>query len=220
VSGYASTALLSLAAAAAAILAGRYLAPAPPIIPSGNAKRAHAQRARSSPARAMVTGAAAAAACTLVATRTAGTAALPADCCLATAAAPLAASDLTEHRLPNRITLPATALTAILLGIAAWQHHQPHTLARAVLAAAVSAGFFLLIAIATDGIGAGVKLAALTGLPLGWAGWNHLAFAALAGLTLAAMYAAALLLVRKARLNDPIPLGPFLLAGALLGILI
>jgi leader peptidase (prepilin peptidase) / N-methyltransferase len=219
VTGYASTALTSLAAATIASLADRHLAPT--LLPLSGGEPSHPRRARRSLVRAIITGSVAAAACALVITRTEGSPALPADCCLATAAAPLGVSDLTTHRLPNAITLPATAVTAILLGLAAWQHHQPHTFGRAILAAAASAGFFLLIAIATHGVGAGdVKLAALTGLPLGWAGWNHLAVATLAGLTFAAVCAGTLLLTGHVGPHDPIPLGPFLLSGALLGILI
>jgi hypothetical protein len=48
------------------------------------------------------------------------TAPLPAACCLCAAGPPLAASDLAEHRLPDKLTLPATALTAVLLITASW----------------------------------------------------------------------------------------------------
>jgi leader peptidase (prepilin peptidase)/N-methyltransferase len=172
-------------------------------------------------ARAALSAATATAACALVILRIGWTPALPADCCLATAAAPLAVTDLTEHRLPNRITYPSIAAIMILLSVAAWQHHQPQALLRAIAAAAVSVCFFLIIALVTDGLGAGdIKLAALSGLPLGWAGWNHLALATVTGLTLAALYAAALLLTHQAGPRDQIPLGPFLLTGALLGIVI
>ncbi len=102
-------------------------------------------------ARAALSAATATAACALVILRIGSTPALPADCCPATAAAPLAVTDLTEHRLPNRITYPSIAAIMILLSVAAWQHHQPQALLRAIAAAAVSVCFFLIIALVTDG---------------------------------------------------------------------
>lgn len=153
-------------------------------------------------------------------TRVGWTATLPACCCLAIVAAPLTASDVTQRRLPDRIILPSLGLTLILLSIAAWQRHNPEALARAVLAAAASAGFFLLIALLSRSLGIGdVKLAALTGLPLGWLGWDRVVLAILAGMTLAALTAGALVVTRRLSMHDAIPLGPFLIAGALIGIL-
>ena len=51
----------------------------------------------------------------LVYARIGWTAQLPAACCLCAAGPPLAASDLTEHRLPDKLTLPSIAVTAVLL---------------------------------------------------------------------------------------------------------
>ena len=53
----------------------------------------------------------------------------------------------------------------------------------------------------------------------GWLGWNHFVLALLSGLLLAALTAAVLMATRRISRRDPLPLGPFLLAGALIGVL-
>jgi leader peptidase (prepilin peptidase) / N-methyltransferase len=156
----------------------------------------------------------------LVYARIGWTAPLPAACCLCAAGPPLAASDLAEHRLPDKLTLPAIAVTAALLITASWQLDDFAALGRAAIAAVAAGGFFLALALITRQVGGGdIKLAVLTGMLPGWLGWNHFVLALLSGLLLAAVTAAALIATRRISRRDPLPLGPFLLAGALLGVL-
>ena len=72
----------------------------------------------------------------------------------------------------------------------------------------------------TRQVGSGdVKLAALTGMLPRWLGWNHFVLALISVLLLAAVTAAVLMATRRISRRDPLPLGPFLLVGALIGVL-
>jgi leader peptidase (prepilin peptidase)/N-methyltransferase len=175
---------------------------------------------RLSPVRAALIGGCAVASVALVYARIGWTPVLPAACCLCAAGPPLASSDLAGHRLPDRLTLPAIAVTAGLLAAASWSLGDFASLGRAAISAAAGCGFFLALALITGQVGGGdIKLAALTGMVPGWLGWNHFVLGLLSGLLLAALTAAVLLATRRISRREPLPLGPFLLAGALVGVL-
>jgi prepilin signal peptidase PulO-like enzyme (type II secretory pathway) len=91
---------------------------------------------------------------------------------------------------------------------------------KSTIAAAAARGFFLALALITGQIGGSdIKLAALAGMLPRWLGWNHFALALLSGLLLAGVTATVLIGTRRISRRDPLPLGAFLLAGALLGML-
>jgi len=224
--GFAGGALACAVTAVAAVLADRFsVRPSRARAVSDQdqgdkltASDADASRLEATPALLIALPAIAASA--LVYARIGWTAPLPAACSLCAAGPPLAATDLTEHRLPDKLTLPAIALTAALLTAASWHLGDFAALGRAAIAAAAAGGFFLALALITRQIGGGdIKLAVLTGMLPGWLGWDHFVLALLSGLLLAGVTAAVLIGTRRIARRDPLPLGPFLLAGALIGVL-
>jgi len=224
--GFAGGVLACVVAAVAAVLADRFS-----VHPSGAGAATDKEQgdiltmsdggaSRLEATRTVVIALSAVTASALTYARIGWTAPLPAACCLCAAGPPLAATDLTEHRLPDKLTLPAIALTAALLTAASWHVGDFASLVRAAIAAAAAGGFLLALALITRQLGGGdVKLAVLTGMLPGWLGWNHFVLALLSGLLLAALTAAALMATRRISRRDPLPLGPFLLAGALIGVL-
>jgi leader peptidase (prepilin peptidase)/N-methyltransferase len=65
-----------------------------------------------------------------------------------------------------------------------------------------------------------VKLVGLTGAVLGWLSWSTILLGLLAGLTLGGLFGLILIAARRASRRTAIPLGPALLAGALLVVLL
>ena len=62
-------------------------------------------------------------------------------------------------------------------------------------------------------------LALGTGAALGWYGWPTVLLGTFAGFLLGALYGGALVVVRRAGRKTAIAFGPFLIAGAFLGLL-
>jgi leader peptidase (prepilin peptidase) / N-methyltransferase len=142
---------------------------------------------------------------------------LAAACWLGACAVPLAFTDAAVRRLPDVLTVPAFAGTAMLLaGACAAGEGRWWMLARAVLASAALAGFFLVqVLIPRSGMGLGdVKLAAGLGVQLGWLGWGVVVAGGFAGLLLAGIWGV-ILLARGHSRTDRLALGPFLAAGAI-----
>ncbi|HUR74750.1 MAG TPA: A24 family peptidase [Sporichthya sp.] len=149
------------------------------------------------------------------------TAALPAHLFLAGIGAPLAVIDLREHRLPNWLTLPAYPVSGALLGLAAIADEDSEGAWRALAGMAILIAFYDLIArINPTGMGYGdVKFSGVLGLYLGWAGWDALVVGTLAAFAAGAVVGLALLITRRAQWSSSIAFGPFMLAGAVVGIL-
>ena len=129
------------------------------------------------------------------------------------------AVDLVERRLPGRLLLTGYALLAGLLALEAVRTTGLAAYVRAATAAAVVAGTYLAVALASrGGLGAGdVKLGGLLGMAMGWQGWPVV----LTGTLLAwAAGAIAILIAPRVtgRPHDSIPMGPFLLGGAVLAL--
>ena len=139
---------------------------------------------------------------------------------LALIAVPLALIDVAVHRLPDPLTAAAFTGTLALLAVAALSGHQPGRLARAAIGAAILACFYLALwLIRPDGMGLGdAKLAASIGLVLGWTSWQALLTGTFAGFALAAVYGGVLIAAHRASRTSQLPLGPFILLGALAAI--
>ncbi|CAL9525460.1 prepilin peptidase [Streptomyces sp. enrichment culture] len=133
----------------------------------------------------------------------------------------LAAVDLRVKRLPDPLTLPLAAAALALLGAAALLPGHAGRWTTALLGSlALAAGYGVLFLINPGGMGFGdVKLALGAGAALGWYGWPTLLLGTFAGFLLGALYGGALVLARRANRRTAIAFGPFLIAGAYLGVL-
>ncbi|MGW1282722.1 prepilin peptidase [Streptomyces sp. NPDC002586] len=133
----------------------------------------------------------------------------------------LAVIDFRVQRLPDPLTLPLAAAALALLGLAALlPEHAGHWLTALYGALALGAGYFVLFLINPAGMGFGdVKLAVGMGAVLGWYGWATVLLGTFAGFLLGAVYGGALVVVRRAGRKTAIAFGPFLIAGAFLGLL-
>lgn len=132
----------------------------------------------------------------------------------------LAVVDVHTRRLPNVLTLPSYVVGLVLVGGVAAVQHEPEVLIRAVGAAALLFGLFLLLAALPSRMGLGdVKAAGMIGLFVGSLGVGAaLVAAALAGLAagvVGVVLVSAGLLPRRA----PTPFGPYLAMGSLVAVL-
>ncbi|MFE1365528.1 prepilin peptidase [Streptomyces anulatus] len=134
----------------------------------------------------------------------------------------LAAVDRRVHRLPDPLTLPLAAAVVLLLGGAALLPGHAGSWTSGLLGGLALGGFyFLLFLINPNGMGFGdVKLALALGVALGWYGWTVLFVGGFAGFLFGALYGLALVLLRRAGRRTGIPFGPFMLGGALTGLLL
>lgn len=122
----------------------------------------------------------------------------------------LALIDWRTYRLPDVITLPAAAITALLL-IPTGQ-----VVAGLIGAAALTAFYGVLWFIRPEAMGLGdVKLALLIGLVAGSLGWQAWLIAGVGGQVLGALYGIGVIVVKKRDKKTDIPFGPFMLLGAL-----
>ncbi|MFC8728052.1 prepilin peptidase [Streptomyces bacillaris] len=141
---------------------------------------------------------------------------------LAPVAVLLATVDRRVHRLPDPLTLPLAAAAVLLLGGAALLPGHAGSWTSGLLGGAVLGGFYLLLfLINPNGMGFGdVKLALALGVALGWYGWEVLFLGGFAGFLFGAAYGLGLVLLRRAGRKTGIPFGPFMIAGALTGVLL
>ena len=154
--------------------------------------------------------------------RFAGRAELPAYLYLAAAGSLLAFVDVAVKRLPDLFTLPSYLIGPALLSVALLTGGRPVRLGHALIGLAVLWALYAVQHLAAPGaIGWGdVKLSGVLGLYLGWLGAPAWWMGVLAGFVLGGLYAAGLLVTRRGSRKTEIPFGPFMLAGALAGILL
>lgn len=128
--------------------------------------------------------------------------------------------DARTHRLPDRIVLPTLGVLLVLVTVDALAAGQWASSVRAALGLVVLGGFYAVLRmVSRAGMGGGdVKLAAVIGLVLGWHGWQALMIGAASAFVLGALYALVLILLRRADGATRIAFGPWMIAGALLGV--
>lgn len=128
--------------------------------------------------------------------------------------------DVQTLRLPNGIVVPGWVLVAALLGAESARSGQPGRVLTAMSAGVVCAAALLLPAlISPASLGMGdVKLAGLVALLLGWEGWGAVVSGIAAAFVLAAGAALPLVLTGRIGVQQPIPLGPFLIGGTWLAV--
>ena len=139
---------------------------------------------------------------------------------LATIGALLAVIDWRIRRLPTKLIWPSCVVLLILLSLAALMNRDASALIRSVEGAFVVLGFYGLLYILCPGqLGGGdLRLGFLLGLALAWTSWTTLLVGTLGGWLFAAI--SVLLLRCTARRPDSVPLGPFLVCGAFLALLL
>ena len=143
-------------------------------------------------------------------------------CWFAVVSSVLVLIDLDTRKLPDVIVVPSYGVGLVLLGLACVFGADWSALLRAVVGmAAMYAAYWVIRLIRPDGMGGGdVKLAGVAGLYLGWLGWGPLAVGWLAAFLLGGGFGVALIASGRAKRGTEIPFGPWLLAGAWMGILV
>jgi len=167
------------------------------------------------PARVAATTAAALGIEAAVVWRFGWSAPLAAYSCLAVIGAAVSVTDLTVRRIPNRIVVPAYPITAVLLATASTSSGLWWPLARAGIAAAGLAAFYLVLGLAFPaGMGLGdVKWAGVLGAYLGYLGWSPVVSGTLiAFLTAAVVVLAAGVVGRR---QAGVSMAPFMTLGAI-----
>jgi leader peptidase (prepilin peptidase)/N-methyltransferase len=147
---------------------------------------------------------------------------LPALLYLVAVSVALTFIDLDVKRLPNQIVLPSYPVVAALLALASLGTGDWWPFARAVISGIALYGvYFVLMVIKPDGMGFGdVKLAFVLGMYLGYAGWGQVFFGTFAASLLGGLVGIGLILARRAGRKTEIPYGPYMIAGAWLGLTI
>jgi leader peptidase (prepilin peptidase)/N-methyltransferase len=128
--------------------------------------------------------------------------------------------DLDTHRLPNVIVLPSYLVLAALFVIASVATLDfSHLLGAGIGMAALYAGYWVMRFAYPSGMGGGdVKLSGVLGAALGWLGLGQTLVGAFAAFLLGGLFSIALIIARRANRKSGVPFGPWMLAGAWVGI--
>lgn len=135
---------------------------------------------------------------------------------------PLIVIDVTCHRLPDAIVLPAYVLCGALLAIAASIDGDAPRLGRTLMAMVLLfLSYFAVRVISPRALGGGdVKLAGVLGLLLGWCGWFAVGVGVASSFVLAGVYSVVLIVARRADRRTAIPFGPWMILGAWIAIVL
>ncbi|WP_297082202.1 A24 family peptidase [uncultured Demequina sp.] len=132
----------------------------------------------------------------------------------------LTSIDLSVHRLPNVLVLPAYGVLGVLFVAASAVAGDWWPLARAAIGGVVLFAFYFAAALVyPGGMGFGdVKLAGVIGMALGWLGWGELVVGSFAAFLLGGVAGVVLMLARRADRRSGIPFGPWMVGGAAVGV--
>ena len=133
----------------------------------------------------------------------------------------LAVIDWRTRLLPTKLIAPSYAVVAALAVLAAWSAGDWHPLLTAGWGWLVSGGtFFALWFVYPRGMGYGdVRLSGVLGIALGYLGWAELLTGVYAGFLVGGV-GGLLLAVLRVVDRKAYPFGPFMLLGALLGVVL
>ncbi|QHT55835.1 prepilin peptidase [Cellulomonas sp. H30R-01] len=150
---------------------------------------------------------------------------LPALLYLAAISVALTLIDIDTKRLPDAIVLPSYPVALALLALASANPGGTSdwgALVRALAGGAILFVVYLVtVLVYPAGMGLGdVKLAGVLGLYLGWFGWGALLVGWFAAFLLGGVYAVGLLVAGRAGRKSGIPFGPWMLAGAAVGVVV
>ncbi|WP_238163124.1 prepilin peptidase [Kribbella capetownensis] len=150
------------------------------------------------------------------------TAVLPAWLLMAISGAVLGYIDARTRYLPSAIIWPSYAVVGVALIGASAGSGDWGALRRAVIAGVIGfAVFYVLWFVFPSGVGFGdVRLSGLLGLPLGWLGWGEFISGLYGGFFIGALVGIALIAARVMKRKQMVPFGPFMLIGALGGVLL
>jgi leader peptidase (prepilin peptidase)/N-methyltransferase len=165
--------------------------------------------------------AAGAATCALLAWVIGWSAALPLWLYVGVVGVMLAYIDWRTRLLPTRLIAPSYAIVAVLAVLASTFSDDWGSLLRAAAGWLVAGGLFLVLwLVYPKGMGYGdVRLSGVLGIALGWLGWPELIVGVYSGFVLGALGGGLLSLLRVVD-RKRYPFGPFMLAGAVLGVLV
>ena len=172
------------------------------------------------PARVLIVEVVTAALFVLLALRLQTLWALPAYCVFAAGLVALSTVDIQLHRLPTVIVYWTAGVGGALLVVASaatgdWNR----LLDGAIGGAACFAVFFAIFFVVPKGMGFGdVRLAGLAGAFLGWLGLRVVPLGILTAFVIAGIPAVVLVILGKANRKSQLPFGPYLAAGALVGV--
>ena len=147
---------------------------------------------------------------------------LPAYLVLTAGLVALAAVDLETFLLPNRLVYPLTFTFLALLALGSLLDDDLDALGRGLIVAAIAFGcFFVMNLIAPRAMGFGdVRLSFTLGLSLGVLGWGVAFVGFFFSFLFGAVIGIALMAFGLRGRKDPVPFGPFLVAGTLTAILV
>ena len=136
----------------------------------------------------------------------------------------LALIDLDVRRLPDVIVLPSYAVLPLLLVPDTLATLEWWPLVRALIGGVALFLFYDVLALVyprQGGMGGGdIKLAGVLGIALAWVGWGPLVVGTFAGFLLGGLYSLVIVVLGRAGMRSSIPFGPFMLAGAWVGVVV